>query len=94
MADFNPWKRDDYNTSLEANLMHQPRVTYPAAETPVSERITASLITTKVHSLNPFEDDDDSMNPFISDEPSPPKNPFEDGADEDDYDKNLNPFAT
>jgi len=45
----------------------------------------------KTEPKNPFEEEDDSNNPFLEDEQgTKTKNPFE---DDDDYDPSLNPFA-
>lgn len=60
------------------------------------ERITASVIA----STNPFDDEDDSKNPFADDSTNPfngeSTNPFDNDqdAEPDDYDRNLNPFAS
>ncbi|XP_075980170.1 vacuolar protein sorting 11 [Anticarsia gemmatalis] len=94
-----------YSSSLEANLnklepVHRPspysspitakkRFEDKPRSTGVSPNISAAI--TNRASKNPFEEDtyDEAKNPF-ADEATDPTNPFN---DDDDYDKNYNPFS-
>lgn len=72
--------------------------------TPKSSPIEKSFVLPKnpIVPLNPFETDDydESKNPFANDDDDDANNPFKDdddnnavGNDDDDYNKNLNPFG-
>lgn len=72
--------------------------------TPKSSPIEKSFVPPKnpIVPLNPFEADDydESKNPFANDDDDDANNPFKDdddnyavGNDDDDYNKNLNPFG-
>lgn len=71
---------------LESNISPSQESLVPIM---VEESLT-NAIENKSHinnvSLNPFDDYDDSKNPFFSDSPTKEE-------DDDDYDKRLNPFA-
>lgn len=92
-------EQQQYSSSLEANMRLPEPVHIPKSSPSnrrndslpssgnVSPKISSALVNP---SKNPFEeDDDDAMNPF-AEEATEPTNPF---GDDDDYDKNLNPFS-
>ncbi|CAL8099347.1 unnamed protein product [Orchesella dallaii] len=56
---------------------------------PVSITAAAQQTVKQPETKNPFEEEEDTSNPFLEPEPTPSKNPFE----EDEYDSSLNPFA-
>uniref|UniRef100_A0A1E1W652 Uncharacterized protein n=1 Tax=Pectinophora gossypiella TaxID=13191 RepID=A0A1E1W652_PECGO len=94
-----------YSSSLEANMnrleprIHQPKQSPLASPMPgrkadsdsvaSSPKISSAISNT---SKNPFEDEsyDEAKNPFADEETNEPTNPF---GEDDDYDKNLNPFS-
>ncbi|CAG4951589.1 unnamed protein product [Colias eurytheme] len=83
-------EQQQYSSSLEANMTRlEPRVhpiSIPKEQSPKLSPNISSAITS-----NPFEDTyDETKNPFADEESSDPANPF---SEDDDYDKNLNPFA-
>ncbi|CAH4030160.1 unnamed protein product [Pieris brassicae] len=73
-------EQQKYSSSLEAHLTRlEPVHVQKDRDSPISSAISNG---------NPFEEYDETKNPFS--EESDPTNPFEN----DDYDKNLNPFAS
>ncbi|CAG9564964.1 unnamed protein product [Danaus chrysippus] len=84
-------EQHQYSSSLEANMskleppvQRSPHTSPNTSRMKLPQKISAAIIDSK----NPFETYDESKNPF-ADEENDPTNPFA----EDDYDKNLNPFA-
>lgn len=88
-----------YSSSLEANLnrLPAPPRASPHASPRVHQAEEATTGSPKISSAitndnkNPFEEDayDEAKNPFADDEAGT-TNPF---GEDDDYDKNLNPFS-
>lgn len=92
-----------YSSSLEANMnrlepVHARTVPMPARKldqpmsTDASPNISSAITNgTKNAVGNPFDEEnyDEAKNPF-ADEGQNPTNPF---SEDDDYDKNLNPFS-
>ncbi|XP_046969104.1 uncharacterized protein LOC124536630 isoform X2 [Vanessa cardui] len=86
-----------YSASREENVtelepIHTKKLTH---QSDVNNREAPRLSTAITnYSRNPFDDTyDESKNPFADDEINDPTNPFAEDDDDDDYDKNLNPFS-
>lgn len=83
-----------YNSSLEANLKSSPKMSPKPSPRPSNDTLSTILV-------NKGEDYDEAKNPFSDDGNFNDGNPFENEGnpfgdvvdDDDDYDKNLNPFA-
>lgn len=81
-----------YSSSLEANLTRlEPEVHKKSPfASPLASKKEIKISSVINESKNPFDDTyDESKNPF-ADESNDASNPF---GEDDDYDKNLNPFS-
>ncbi|CAK1555893.1 unnamed protein product [Leptosia nina] len=86
-------EQQQYSSSLEANMTRLEPV-HEIKRDKVPLRISPTPISGAISNGNPFEDTyDEAKNPFAEEEEedTDPTNPF---AENDDYDKNLNPFAS
>ncbi|XP_022189804.2 vacuolar protein sorting-associated protein 11 homolog [Nilaparvata lugens] len=84
-----PAKEESYSSTLEANL--SPGESCSAELTPASELRLADAIANQ---SSPQSYRQLGNNPFEQEDYPRSNNPFDDDDDADDYDKNLNPFAS